>query len=169
MLNITASVRQSDPNYQAVIEAVAFLKKREVCIGIPENTASRKDSKDTPVSNAELLFIHTNGSPINNIPPRPVLEPAIKQNKERVSQNMKKAVDAALAGRKQDILPALENAGMDGQNIARKFFTDSTNNWKPNKPATIKRKGSEGSARPLIDTDEMRKSITYVVREVGST
>jgi hypothetical protein len=79
---------------------------------------------------------------------------------------MKKAVDAAVAGRKRDILPALENAGMDGQNVARKFFTDSTNNWKPNKPATIKRKGS---ARPLVDTDEMRKSIAYVVREVGST
>jgi hypothetical protein len=163
-MNITASVTKNDANYQAIVEAVAFLKKHEVCIGVPENTAGRRDEKGTPVNNAELLFIHTNGSPVNNIPPRPVLEPAIKANQDRVSDNLKKAVDAAVDGNKGAILPALEAAGMDGQNIARNFFTDSRNAWEPNKPATIKRKGS---ARPLIDTDEMRKSITYVVREVG--
>ena len=79
-MKITASVKKNNANYKAITESIAFLKKHEVCIGIPENTEERKDSKGTPVNNAELLFIHTNGSPVNNIPPRPVLEPAIKQN-----------------------------------------------------------------------------------------
>jgi len=167
-MKITASAKKNNVSYRAVTDAIAFLKKYEVCIGVPENAAERKDSKDTPVNNAELLFIHTNGSPVNNIPPRPVLEPAIKQNNIRVSANMKKAVDAAVEGKRKDILPSLEMAGLDGQNLARKYFTDSTNRWKQNAPATVekKTKGKGGIARPLIDTDEMRKSITYVVREV---
>jgi hypothetical protein len=163
MLSITASAQRNDVNYKAVMDAIAFLKKHEVCIGIPENAAKRKDSKGTPVNNAELLFIHTNGSPVNGIPPRPVLEPAIKRYSERVTDPIKKAVDAAVAGRKRDIMPALEMAGFEGQNVARSYFTDATNEWPPNNPETIERKGS---SRPLIDTDEMRKSITYVVREV---
>jgi hypothetical protein len=163
VVNVTASVHKDDAGYQAVIAALAFLKEHEVCIGVPENSSGRKDDKGTPVNNAELLFIHTNGSPIKGIPPRPVLEPAIAQNKERVSEALQKAVDAAIDGNKGAILPALESAGMDGQNIARKFFTDSANGFAPNKPATIERKGSD---RPLIDTDEMRSSITYVVRKV---
>jgi hypothetical protein len=163
MLDATASVQKNDAGYQAVIAAVAFLKKHEVCIGVPENSSEREDDKGAPANNAELLFIHTNGSPIKGIPPRPVLEPAIAQNKERVSEALQKAVGAAVGGNKGAILPALEAAGIEGQDIARKFFTDSTNGFAPNKPATIERKGSDG---PLIDTGEMRKSITYVVREV---
>ena len=161
-MKITASVKNNNINYKAVMDSIAFMKKHEVCIGVPEDAEKRKDSKDTPVNNAELLFIHTNGSPVNNIPPRPVLEPAVKQNQVRISANMQKAVDAAVEGRKKDILPALEMAGMEGQNVARDWFTDSSNNWPPNK-------GQEDKAnkKPLIDTDEMRKSITYVVREVG--
>jgi hypothetical protein len=162
-MNITASVKKNDADYKTIMDAIAFLKKYEVCIGIPESTAKRRDEKGTPVNNAELLFIHTNGSPVNNIPPRPVLEPAIQKNQERVSANLKKAVDAAVQGRQKDIMSALEMAGMDGQNIARYYFTSSLNEWPPNSQETIDRKGS---ARPLIDTDEMRKSITYVVREV---
>jgi hypothetical protein len=75
---------------------------------------------------------------------------------------LQKAVDAAVEGRIKDIMPALEMAGMEGQNVARDWFTDSSNNWPPNKGQKDK-----ANKKPLIDTDEMRKSITYVVREVG--
>ncbi len=145
------------------MEALAVLKRHEVFIGIPENTTRRKDKKETSVNNAELLFIHTNGSPANHIPPRPVLDPAIKHNKDRVAANIKNAIDTALDGNAAGVLPALEAAGLDGQNIARDWFTDSANKWPDNADATKKRKGS---VNPLIDTGEMRKAITYVVREV---
>ena len=165
-MNISASMNKKDVDYKAIMESIEFIKKHEVLIGIPEDTANRKDKKGIPINNAELLFIHTNGSPIKGIPARPVLEPAIKQdnqNQGNVSNNMKKAIDAALTGNKGAIMQALEITGMEGQNVARDFFTSSTNGFAPNKPRTIKQKGSD---RPLIDTDEMRKSITYVVREV---
>lgn len=145
--------------YDKIKKALKVLDSHEVMIGIPDDAADRKDG---PVSNAELLFIHTNGSPVNGIPPRPVLEPAMKQHKDQVSALLKKGIDQALKGNVAGVLPAMEAAGLGGQNIARKYFTES-NGWPANAPQTVERKGS---SRPLIDTDEMRKSITYVVREV---
>lgn len=145
--------------YEKVMAALKILDRHEVMIGVPDDAESRKDG---PISNAELLFIHTNGSPVNGIPPRPVLEPAMKQHKDSVSACLKKGIDAALKGNAAGVMPALEAAGLHGQNISRKYFTE-VNGWPANAPQTVERKGS---ARPLIDTDEMRKSITYVVREV---
>jgi len=163
MFNIMATVSSTDAGLKAIQEAIAVLKSHEVLIGIPEDTSGRQDKKVTPVNNAELLFIHTNGSPARGIPARPVLEPAIQNDQERVAEMLKKAIDVAVEGKTGDVLPALEKAGLYGENIAKKWFTNSSNGWKKNTDETIKRKGS---ARPLIDTEEMRKSITHVVKKV---
>ena len=42
------------------------------------------------------------------------------------------------------------------------WFENPQNGWPPNSPRTIRRKGSD---QPLVDTGEMRKAITYVVRD----
>ena len=42
-------------------------------------------------------------------------------------------------------------------------FENPKNNWPPNSPRTIAKKGSDV---PLIDTGELRKSITHVIRRV---
>ena len=55
----------------------------------------------------------------------------------------------------------LKKTGMFVQNKVRSWFTDSRNGWPPNAPSTIKAK--KGKSNPLIDTGELRKSITYVV------
>jgi hypothetical protein len=145
---------------EKIMKALDELRNHEVMIGIPDSDGGRKAGD--PVSNAELLFIHTNGSPVNNIPPRPVLEPAMKKKQDQISTLLRKATEEALDGDKAGVMNALEIAGIEGQNIARKYFTDS-NGWEANTPATVARKGS---SRPLIDTGQMRKAITYVVREV---
>jgi hypothetical protein len=49
---------------------------------------------------------------------------------------------------------------MLGQNIVRAWFVDPKNGWPENSPITIAAKGSD---KPLIDTGELRKAITYVV------
>jgi hypothetical protein len=162
MFNVMATVSSTDAGLKAIHEAIAELKRHEVLIGIPEDTSGRKNEKGTPVNNADLLFIHTNGSPARGIPARPVLEPAIKNDSERVAEMLKKAIDAAVDGNKAGVLPALEKAGMFGESIVKKWFTNPSNGWAANTPETKKRKGS---ARPLIDTGEMRKSITHVVKK----
>ena len=113
------------------------------------------------VSNAQLLYIHTNGSPARHIPARPVLEPAIVApgNREAIAYELSQAVTANLNG--QSPLRSLKRAGIAGSNAAKSWFTDSRNGWAPNAPSTIKAKGSD---KPLIDTGALRQAITYVVR-----
>ena len=52
-------------------------------------------------------------------------------------------------------MPVLACAGYMQDNL-------TNGNWKPNAPLTIELKGS---SHPLIDTGQMRQSITYVVEE----
>lgn len=112
-------------------------------------------------SKAHELYIQAHGSPAWHSPPRPVLEPSIKANKEAIARKLQAAYKAVLVG-DPDYREKYELAGMYAQNKARAWFTDPNNNWPPNAPETIRRKGS---SRPNIDTSEMRKSIVYVVRE----
>lgn len=148
------------------IQLLDFMKENEVYVGIQQKESKREDE---PITNAELLFIHTNGSPINNIPPRPVIEPAIKHDSERLSGMMKKAAQLVLAGKIDDAIIQLKRTGMRGQNVSRNWFVNPENNWPPNSPSVIAEKIRKGSTnpRPLIDTGELRKSITYFVKTKG--
>lgn len=115
------------------------------------------------ISNAQLLYIHSKGSPLRNIPARPVLEPAIeaKGNREGIAAELAKAVQASLHGNDEDVTRYLKRAGLSASNAAKRWFTDSRNNWAPNAPATIRAKGSD---QPLIDTGALRQAITYVIK-----
>lgn len=98
------------------------------------------------------------------IPPRPVLEPAIKDSREAIGKKIAGAYRAAMRGDAVGAERGLELAGTVAANAARAWFENPKNKWPPNSEQTIKRKGSN---RPLIDTGEMRKAITYVIRDLG--
>jgi hypothetical protein len=187
---VTGSVSSKD-NTAAFKDLMKIIRKTKVLVGITEETSTREHSGS--INNAELLFIHSNGvrapsmrtdmqpdldagkkyskayalyiqshgSPLWQSPPRPVLEPSIEANKEKISAKLKTAYKAVLSGG-SDYRDKYEAAGLFAQNKARDWFVDSRNGWAPNAPRTIERKGSD---RPLIDTGEMRKSITYIVRD----
>jgi len=146
---------------QELRAALAAVRDSEVLVGIPQEKIHRKKGK---INNASLMYIMTHGSPIRNIPARPVIEPAIEAagNKERIAAELKDAATAYLERDPQRAIDFLNRAGIAGMNASKRWFTDARNAWEPDKPATIKRKGS---ARPLIDTGQLRKSITFVVRE----
>jgi hypothetical protein len=168
--------------------------KRAVYVGIPEASqrerttqllkiALRRPAKSTKsrakkdklidaalhtfqgdISNAQLLWIFSKGSPLRSQPARPVLEPAVSApgNKEAVAAELAGAARAALAGKQVEVTRYLKRAGLAGQNAARAWFTDSRTGWAPNAQSTIDAKGSD---RPGIDTGAMRAAITYVVDE----
>jgi hypothetical protein len=122
----------------------------------------QKAAVESGVNNAELLYIHTNGSPLKNIPARPVLEPALEdtQNRALIEPELRDVITSSLDGNQAAALQHLNRAGLLGQNAARGWFTNGKNHWAPNAPSTIRRKGS---SRPLIDTGSMRQAITFVV------
>ena len=145
------------------IQLLDFMKENEVYVGIQQKESKREDEQ---ITNAELLFIHTNGSPVNNIPPRPVIEPAIRSDRKRLSSMMKQAAKYALDGMKSEALRQLELVGTRGRDVSKRWFVNPDNNWPPNSEAVQERKRRKGSTnpRPLIDTGELRNSISYFVR-----
>ena len=151
----------------------------QVYVGIPQEKSSRQQvahvatktgalrtkrlkAMDANITNAELMYIHTNGSTLRGIPARPVIEPAIFDDKANIAAELKTAAEGALAGNKSQMMTGLNRAGMEGQNAARGWFVNPKNNWAPNTPATIEVKGS---SKPLIDSGQLRKSIIYVIGE----
>ena len=137
-----------------------------VLVGIPQKEAARQNG---PITNAELLYIHTNGSPINNIPKRPVIEPAMLDDRERLTKLLNAFLEAKIQGENEEANKMLGLVGMRAQNDARGWFVNPKNKWPPNSPGVRKYKIKKGSTNPnpLIDTGELRKSITYVVVKDG--
>lgn len=203
MLNGFTNVTITKDLTADIKKSLEDLAKKTVCIGVPDST----EHPDSKITNAQLLYVHTNGvrandmikemqhdvneksysaayemyvhehgSPLFRVPPRPVLEPAMeyKENQGQIAELMKDVVGVALDG--GNVRPELEKVGMQGQNIARDWFTNPDNNWAPNADSTINGWTSpwgkffkgKGSNQPLIDTGELRKSITYVVKDGDS-
>ena len=158
------------------------LAKREILVGIPEETNERPGEGE--MNNATLLFIHTNGSPVNNLPPRPVIEPAIEQpeNAAKIRQGLRRVTRFLLEEKESEAERTMQAVGEDAVGMIRDWFVDPRNGWPPNTPATVKGKlrrlkgkkrkealavyaAGERVDTPLIDTGEMRKAITFVVRD----
>ncbi len=190
MVKGTVSVQQKS-KLAALRASLRELAKKEVLVGIPAEESTRKEGGD--INNAELLYIHTHGvrhkemrnemdahiakgmkyskahslyirehgSPMMSVPPRPVLQPAIEANKEAIGKQIAMASKASLQGEPNECEAYLNKAGVVASSAAKGWFENPSNGWPPNAPQTIRRKGSN---QPLIDTGEMRKAITYVVR-----
>lgn len=107
------------------------------------------------------MWLLEHGSPAWRIPPRPIIEPAIESKSNEISKMIGESLKSFLKGDFEQGERKLKATGMFAQNTVREWFTNSNNNWAPNAPSTIKAKGSD---RPLIDTGDLRKSITYVVK-----
>jgi hypothetical protein len=141
--------------------ALRKLQQSAVYIGIP---ADRSLCTIGEITNAQLLYLQSHGSPLQNIPARPVIEPAIESpdNRSRISAELRQASQAALQADLESMHQHLERAGQLGEKAAKSYFTSPLNHWAPDAPSTIEEKGSD---KPLIDTGELRRSITHVVKD----
>lgn len=138
-------------------DVVNRLSKVDVLIGIPQEANAREDGG--PIGNAALLMLHTVGSPVQNIPPRPTIQPTIAKHKRFITDKLKSAMREYSKTGNDGKLRAL---GMYISSQVKEFINDPGNGLTPNSPRTIRQKGS---ALPLVDTGELRNSITYVIRK----
>jgi hypothetical protein len=191
MFTTFAHIEESGSNIDIVQNLLKDLKGKNVLVGIPEEEAERPNNDK--INNAQLvyihthgirrkamredmrpnlmagmeyskayeLYIHTNGSPLWHSPPRPIIEPAIEYHRDLIAQKIQEVISCALDGR--DYKKALVGLGFTAQDIVREWFENPNNNWEPNAPYTIAKKGSD---KPMIDTSELRKSIVFVIRDV---
>jgi hypothetical protein len=160
------TLTKSGPGLAGLVQiqrSLAQLRNAEVLVGIP---APKTQRKNQAITNASLLFILSKGSPLRRIPPRPVLEPSIMANKAIIAPHMVKAADAMVARRPDMALREMNLAGTVAANGAKKWFTDSRNHWPENAPSTLARlpKAKRAGKRPMIDTGQLRRNLTFVVR-----
>lgn len=151
-----------------------------IYVGIPEEKNIREDGK---MNNATLLYIHTNGSEKRNLPPRPLIEPALEANDDKIAADLAEVSRLLLDGNYKGALKMMHTTGKDALNMITDFYDDpSQNQWPRNQDATVrakikkkykskkKRKEAMEEYRAggevdqiLVDTGALRSSITYVI------
>lgn len=168
-------------------EAIRSLIRNEVLVGVPDETTERDDaeSKAAGLTNASLAYIHDNGAPEANIPARPFMIPGMTEAVGEVTQILTKAAEYALQSKPGKVAEGFQRIGT----IAVQKITDHIRAGipPPLADATLRardrrtKKGSESAQKeierraaglppstefaiPLIDTQEMLKSITWVIR-----
>ena len=158
---ISGQYKESAESIWNLTQGWKFFLENEVVVGIPEDS---NVSREGGMTNSALLYLHEQGVPSHNIPPRPVLMPALEQAnvKDQIGAIMKDAAHAALIeGDQEKAKQCFEKAGMLGRDACRDYIADG-GNLAPNAPSTI---AIKGSSKPLIDTGSLLGSINYAVRK----
>lgn len=152
-----------------------FAGQQRVLVGVPAEKGSRapQDGEKAAPSNAQVAYWAEYGAPEANIPARPFMMPAIEKSEAMIAaelqRSMEKALDLAatdgdVSGAKAAVLEGLNRVGLKTVSNVQKEITDA--DFAPLAQRTIKarlRRGRTGT-KPLIDTGQLRRSISYVIR-----
>jgi len=146
---------------QSILDALKALANKDVLVGIPE---SKDERDDGDIGNAAIGYINENGSPAQNIPPRPHLKPGVKSVEQDFMPHLKAAAQKALEGNAEGAVTSLDRAGTVAANGVKRCITIT--GFIPLSDVTLdqRRKRGRTGNKPLIDTGEYRRSITHVVR-----
>lgn len=151
-------IRDRDNGYRELMRRLtrADLKRKHVAVGVlgQEAAASRGG-----ITNVEVATIHEFGSPDAGIPERSFIRAGVDENRITIAKTQVKVAEAYVRG-KIDADQALSLIGERVRGLIQKRI--SSNIPPALKPATIARKGSSVA---LIDTGQLRQSITYEVRD----
>ena len=133
-------------------------KRYSARVGILGNNA-RKD--ETDMTNAQVGAIHEFGSRSRNIPERSFLRYPLKIAMPKKSAVLGKAYMKAIEA--QDVKQAYEVLGNVGRGVVLSAFRNKGyGRWRDLSPVTVAAK--KGKDTPLIDSGELRKSISYDVK-----
>lgn len=147
-----------------MMRQVQALTKREVLVGIPAENTERRE-KGEPINNAILGYIHENGAPKANIPPRPFLIPGVKNAEPKTAKRFEAAAKAALSGNPDGVERNLHAAGLIAQNAVRAVINSGVPPELSERTLEARRRRGRTGDVPLIDTGQLRNSITYVIRQ----
>ena len=162
-----------------VVRSIEKLVLMRVMVGIPAEKAAREGS---PINNAALGYIHENGAPEVNIPARPFLLPGVRAVQQQTIDGFKVAGELAFAGRPEAVerqfhriglaavasIKAVINAGVPPP-LAESTLEARTRRGRKGAKQELKNRAAGlppaiDLAKPLIDTGQLRNSITYVLR-----
>lgn len=149
-----------------IAKRLAELSAMSVVVGIPSDKNARENEQGKSITNAQLGYIHEFGAPEANIPPRPFLKPAAKEFwKEKGKKEFKKAIQEAISGNMKAAVNYLERIGIEAVSAVK--IKINSNVPPALSQATLANRQARGkvSEKTLVDTGQMRNSVTYEVRE----
>ena len=154
------------PKLLAAVEALTTMR---VAVGVPAAEALRRPEPgegSSPANNAMLAYIHENGAPEAGIPPRPFLAVTVKAMRSEITARLRAITADALRGRIDAVYKAYHMLGLKVSTAVK--LKINTGPFEPLKPSTLAKRRARGrtGTKPLIDTGQLRNSITYVVKSV---
>jgi hypothetical protein len=176
--------------FDEAMKAVEWLSRQDVLVGIPADNNEREDfdGGTSHATNAVIGYAHEFGVPEHNLPARPFLGPGVDNTEEDWLKSLDNAARKAFDGDQDAAHTSLMRAGdkavrgVQAVIRAQAFqpLADSTieartaRMWK-SYPARLRKfnkmsKADQitfmaGAFKILQDTNQMFRSITYVIRE----
>lgn len=130
-----------------------------------EQTVGRKGNRFAKAKNATSQTTHTVPAHEIVIPPRPFLEPGVQNAQPKTTPRLKRAAELALTGDFDAAEKELHKAGLIAQNEVRAVINAGVAPALADSTLRSRRSRGRTGTVPLIDTGELRNSITYVVRK----
>ena len=179
------SVKKTLDRTSDLKKALKALAKSQVLVGIPASSSDNA-REDGPITNSELGFIHEFGAPEANIPARPFLVPGVKASWEKANKLLASGAQKVLQlnpNPAATVTRTLEEAGLLAQGEVVQQINEGIE--PPLADSTLKaraRRGDKGAikelenrkndeapstsdVKPLIDSGQLKQSITYVVKD----
>lgn len=133
-------------NYE---DNLKFLKTHDVVIGIPKKNNAQHEAS----TNADIGFKHEFGV---GVPQRSFLKISLLKDRDKIVKSTQKFLT-------KNPKKTLELIGVHGQNsVLESFKTEGFGKWKALSERTKEHKKSD---KILIDTGQLRQSITFEVRK----
>jgi hypothetical protein len=166
-----------------LLKALDELVNKSVFVGIPSTRLARKpvEGETDQPNNAVIGYTMENGDGARNIPPRPFLVPGVKSVQPDVVKRLREIGKVALDGDLNKMRSLREQLGLFTARAVQQKITDGP--FTPLADATVEaraRRGRKGAkkelarraaglpagtdlVRPLIDTGQLRRAVTYVI------
>lgn len=165
---MTAKVTDTDRGAAELAKRLRAMGSVRVRVGVlndaPKKTGTRTGKRGRQIQQAatlaEVAVSHEFGT--DKIPQRSFIRATVDLKAAEIATNQEKLAAQVMEGK---VTPeaALERLGASVQGMVQARVAEGIN--PPLKPATIARKGS---SKPLIDSGQLRSSITYQITEGGS-
>ena len=170
----TAKMTQTNPGWdKELLELLPQLACKQIAVGFPKGKADLSQPHPGYENDMSIIDVAVaNEFGTETQPRRPFLHQSGKplERMFKVAQaGLAKAAKAAKkSGKEVNVDSALRKIALKAESVVRDTIMNGE--YKDNAPATKRRKqkGKSGiETRPLIDSGDMRKYVTGVVREVG--
>lgn len=174
-------------------KAIKLLTEQQVLVGFPSDTATRQPEPGelNPPNNATIAYIQDNGAPEANIPQREFMKPAMYKAQVEVVTFMEQMARKIIHTPRPETVK--QGFGIIGLRVVAAIqariregipppLAESTLAARANRGG--KGKGRKGAvlelarrargeapstefAKPLVDTSQLLRAATYVIRKVG--